>query len=54
MAPIAAIFVIGSASFYFMVQSRSGQGHGPAFPERVPADGQWPRETASDQTFSRR
>ncbi|OQO13106.1 hypothetical protein B0A48_02570 [Cryoendolithus antarcticus] len=58
LAPLVAIFALGSASFYYIVKSREGQGrpggHKP-IPDHVPASKQeWPRNTASDQTLSRR
>lgn len=53
--PIIFIFCLGSASFYFLTKSRAEQGQkGFVVPEKAPADGNWPRQTASDQTLSRR
>lgn len=58
IAPLVAIFLVGSGAFYYIVKSREGQGrpggHQPT-PERAPdSKEQWPRNTASDQTLSRR
>lgn len=56
--PLVAIFLIGSGCFYYIVKSRDGQGrpggHQPV-PDHAPVSKeQWPRNTASDQTLSRR
>lgn len=56
--PLVAIFLIGSGCFYYIVKTRDGQGrpggHQP-IPDHAPSSKeQWPRNTASDQTLSRR
>lgn len=55
VVPLVAIFCLGSVSFLLLVKSREGQGKGFVVPEKAPASKQdWPRQTASDQTVSRR
>lgn len=42
--PLIAIFFAGSASFYWMVKTRQGQGQSHyALPERAPPKEQWPK-----------
>ena len=55
---IIFIFVFGSGCFYYITKSRDGigrpGGHQP-IPDHTPESKKdWPRNTASDQTLSRR
>ena len=56
--PLVFIFVFGSGCFYYITKSRDGigrpGGHQP-IPDHTPESKKdWPRNTASDQTLSRR
>jgi hypothetical protein len=58
VAPLVFIFVFGSGCFYYITKSRDGigrpGGHQP-IPDHTPESKKdWPRNTASDQTLSRR
>lgn len=58
VAPLVFIFVFGSGCFYYITKSRDGVGrpggHQP-IPDYTPESKKdWPRNTASDQTLSRR
>jgi hypothetical protein len=58
VAPLIFIFVFGSGCFYYITKSRDGigrpGGHQP-IPDHTPESKKdWPRNTASDQTLSRR
>ena len=58
VAPLVFIFIFGSGCFYYITKSRDGLGrpggHQP-IPEHTPESKKdWPRNTASDQTLSRR
>lgn len=58
VAPLVFIFIFGSGCFYYITKSRDGigrpGGHQP-IPDHTPESKKdWPRNTASDQTLSRR